>query len=77
MFAKTLNEICTMDWENNNIENKELKPLRKKRASEYNSKTNGVAKILSETKKYVAGNYGERSDEYNKIGSTVNAVKAY
>ena len=56
-----------MNLENGNIVSNDLKPLRKKRASEYNSKTNGVAKILSETKKYVAGNYGERSDEYSKI----------
>jgi hypothetical protein len=45
----------------------ELKPLIQKRYTEYYSKTNGVRKIVSEVKKYIRGNWGLNSNQYNSI----------
>lgn len=44
-----------------------LKPFLKKRDTLTNRKSDGVRKIVSETKKYVRGNYGSNSSEYNSI----------
>ncbi|MBI5214701.1 MAG: hypothetical protein HY960_03005 [Ignavibacteriae bacterium] len=66
-FKTDVDRLSELNSLIHNMENKELKPLRKKRLTEYTSQTSGVAKILQETKKYVAGNYGLRSDEYSQI----------
>jgi len=44
-----------------------LRPFLKKRETFVNRKSDGIRKILSETKKYVRGNYGTNSGEYNSI----------
>ncbi|MBI3193277.1 MAG: hypothetical protein HYZ34_02280 [Ignavibacteriae bacterium] len=66
-YLACVTELKTLNADIADLNNKQLKPLIKKRQTEYHSKTNGVARILSETKKYVSGNYGKNSDEYNKI----------
>lgn len=45
----------------------DLKPLQKQRKALYHSKTTGIRKIITETKKFVRGSYGENSPEYNSI----------
>ncbi|MBI4931341.1 MAG: hypothetical protein HY841_11300 [Bacteroidetes bacterium] len=46
---------------------KKLKPKEKEREKLTNRKSDGIRKIVSETKKYVRGNYGSSSDEWNSI----------
>ncbi len=46
---------------------KKLKPKEKERNKLTNRVSDGIRKIVSETKKYVRGNYGSSSTEYNSI----------
>lgn len=46
---------------------KDLNPLIKQRSTLINSKVNGISKIIKETRKYVRGNYGAQSSEWNSI----------
>ena len=66
-FGDKVAQLKTYNEEISDLINKELSSLVKKRQIEYSSKTNGIRKILSESKKYVIGCYGINSDEYNKI----------
>ena len=61
-----LNTIKSLDNEiNAAIE--QLKPKQKERSTMVNSKEEGVSKIIAEVRKYVRGNYGVNSEEWNSI----------
>lgn len=66
-FYDKIQYLRTLNNEIADIINKEISQLVKKRQYEYNSKTAGIRRILTEVKKYVSGSYGTNSDEYNKI----------
>ncbi len=46
---------------------KNLKPVQKQRSELVNSKEQGISKIIAEVRKYVRGNYGVNSEEWNSI----------
>lgn len=65
-YLDKINEIKSLSADITHLYN-ELKPRIDKRYQEYHSKTNGIRKIITETKKYVRGNWGQNSHEYETI----------
>jgi len=65
-YSDLITEILNLTKKIAETESK-LKPFLKKRETLTNRKSDGIRKILSETKKYVRGNYGSNSPEYNSI----------
>ena len=65
-YTTLINEIKTLSNQIGDISGN-LKALQNLRRILYNRPADGIRKILSETKKYVRGNYGFTSAEYNAI----------
>ena len=65
-YEELLDEIKKLTKGISETETK-LTPKEKERAKLTNRVSDGIRKTVSETKKYVRGNYGSSSDEYNSI----------